>query len=498
VPAAKWLINQNPEPDLQLVSYFANILKDVQTSKFVLISTIDVYGVLDHTGTATESSIPRPDNPYGEHRYMLETEVLKLFPDALIVRLPALFGEGLKKNVVYDLMNNNRTSFILPNSSFQWYDMSQLWDDIEICLKNKLKLVNLFPEPLDTMSIVKIAKNCLFDFDEPSDSAKKGAIYNVRTEFGQIFGSKVDGYIRNDSFLRMHEFMARQRIQSALGVSTIGWTFVDAKETDDILTYLNQLKIQNIEIAPTSIWGSWDEVRESLFSGKVRKFAANMADKGFKITSMQAVLYQLPDIQLFAPDGQFVEHFKFLCDLAKELSLEGQIIKIVFGAPKNRNPPSDLSEAQAFELASAKFFEIAEYATKCQAVLCIEANPPAYGCFYLETLDKARKMVETVNTPGLDFMLDTGCANLGNETLGNIDKQYVKKLGHLHLSQPQLAQFINSDDLLVTLKKIKNALCRSPVWIVEVRNTNAEDLKESLAIVKEALYKLMLVESRFE
>ncbi|WP_417196808.1 RHS repeat domain-containing protein, partial [Akkermansia sp.] len=42
---------------------------------------------------------------YGKNRYQLECWVRKHFPSSLIVRLPALFANGLKKNFIFDLMH---------------------------------------------------------------------------------------------------------------------------------------------------------------------------------------------------------------------------------------------------------------------------------------------------------------------------------------------------------------------------------------------------------
>ena len=44
-------------------------------------------------------------NPYGLNRYYLEAWARKQYPNALIVRLPGLYGYNIKKNFIYDYMN---------------------------------------------------------------------------------------------------------------------------------------------------------------------------------------------------------------------------------------------------------------------------------------------------------------------------------------------------------------------------------------------------------
>jgi sugar phosphate isomerase/epimerase len=489
VPAAKWQINQNPEPDQALVYFFRDLLKTVKVKEFILISTIDVYGAKDHDGLSNEDTVPKPDNPYGLHRYMFEQEVRELFPEAFIIRLPGLYGKGLKKNCIYDFVKNNRTSYILTNSAFQWYDMSYLAQDIENVLESNVKLINLFPEPLDTSIIMDTAKKVGFKFEEPSDKVKRGAAYHICSKHGE------NAYLYGKETVekRLHRYLAQERITASLAVSTIGWDFQNTKETTKVMNFLKNKGILNIEIAPTSLWGSWDGVKEALESGKVRDFAEDLDRKGFSITSMQAILYQLPEIQLFRNDDLFENHFKLLIDLCEAISVKGQEIKIVLGAPKNRNAPMEMTQEESFLFAAKKLHKVANLALDKPATICIEANPPAYGCEFLNTLDTAKEFTERYQHPKLKFMIDTGCAVLGNDDLSKVDSSFVQNLAHVHFSQPFLGPFTADQNYLEILKVIKSAVLENKTWTIETRNTGkVEDLLNTVDVVQATLEQFLV------
>ena len=102
VPAAMFLANQDPAADLAVMEQARQNLRRLRPGKAVLISSIAVYP--DSRGR-TEADQPDPAGlaPYGANRLQLEKWVREDFPDALILRLPALYGLGLKKNFLYDL-----------------------------------------------------------------------------------------------------------------------------------------------------------------------------------------------------------------------------------------------------------------------------------------------------------------------------------------------------------------------------------------------------------
>lgn len=180
VSSVKWKANKNPEEDLMNINKLVDVLKTVKANKFILISTVDVYNVLSN---ADESTICSNDNhAYGRHRLYFENFCKEQFKDILIVRLPALFGQGLKKNVIYDLLNDNCLEMINLNSSFQYYCLNNLTHDINLAEIHGIKLINLFTEPITTLEIV----NRFFKDKLDKCKGTNEVHYNLYTKYAEL------------------------------------------------------------------------------------------------------------------------------------------------------------------------------------------------------------------------------------------------------------------------------------------------------------------------
>ncbi len=183
VRAVKWLANKEPEQDREAIQTLSSVLEQVEVRQFILISTIDVYPV---TKDADESynCHQLPNHPYGAHRLAFEDFCRAKFDNCLTVRLPALFGRGLKKNVIYDLMNDNCLEAINPNSLFQYYDLARLEADIGTALRNNLHTVNFFTEPLETNTIIKK----FFPGKIVGAQSNPPGCYNLYTRYAKTWG----------------------------------------------------------------------------------------------------------------------------------------------------------------------------------------------------------------------------------------------------------------------------------------------------------------------
>jgi nucleoside-diphosphate-sugar epimerase len=127
-------------------------LAEVSAARVVVVSTIDVYG---SPRDVDEESPPDPVEPYGVNRLLFEERVREGFDSVLIVRLPALYGPGLRKNALYDLLNDRMLEAIRPDAAFQWYDVRRLWAGISRCWDAGLELANFATEPVLTRELIE-------------------------------------------------------------------------------------------------------------------------------------------------------------------------------------------------------------------------------------------------------------------------------------------------------------------------------------------------------
>ena len=207
LPAAKWLANEDPAADKANITSLKKALGFVNSRMFVLISTIDVYPVLEMVDEDYDCHA-LVNHPYGSHRLEFEDFVRTNFENSFVIRLPGLFGEGIRKNVIYDLLNQNCLDMINVRSSFQYYDLSNLWMDISLVISCGIKLINLFTEPLTTEDVIKK----FFPGAKVGDRALPEVHYNLSTKHAQIF-EKSKKYVQSQKevMCRLRQFIESYR-----------------------------------------------------------------------------------------------------------------------------------------------------------------------------------------------------------------------------------------------------------------------------------------------
>ena len=240
--AEKYLANNAPEKDLELIYQAEENISKIDPKKLVLISTIDVFkkpvDVDENSPIDTEGL-----HPYGYNRYLLELWVRERYPDALIIRLPGLFGMNIKKNFIYDFINVipsmlkaskfdelsakdetlincytlqdngfyklnasgfdrnelkerfralgfSALNFTDSRSVYQFYNLGRLWSDISKALDAGITLFHPATAPVSAGEVYRWITGD--DFVNELNSAP--AFYDYKTVHAELFGGE-NGYI---------------------------------------------------------------------------------------------------------------------------------------------------------------------------------------------------------------------------------------------------------------------------------------------------------------
>lgn len=242
IRAEMFTANNYPEKDYaSIIEAYENIVK-INPKRIVLISTISVYPDLTNGNELTminESSL----STYGKNRHILEQLVANQFDNSHIIRLPALFGYNLKKNFIYDIINyipgllrEDKYQELLVSSSFsscyqdrgdgfykcvvqdietkkelrsfferigfsalnftdsrstyQYFNLANLWDVIQVVIKNDLRLLTITSEPIRSSELYQLVYGKAFVNEINSNYP----VQNLRSVHADLFGGE-DGYL---------------------------------------------------------------------------------------------------------------------------------------------------------------------------------------------------------------------------------------------------------------------------------------------------------------
>ena len=200
LPATKWQVNQNILKDLNNISLIINSIATKSYKNIYLISTIDVY--CNSFLKSDENTKPTINTlSYGTNRLLFEkmVEGILNYERLSIYRLPALFNKDIKKNILYDLLNNNNVNLINANSIYQWYNLDYLYGDIIFNDEHNANSLNhrynMFSQGVETTRIVNElfpeysnvvdGKNLVF-YDYCTNVDKSGYLYTAEESFDQI------------------------------------------------------------------------------------------------------------------------------------------------------------------------------------------------------------------------------------------------------------------------------------------------------------------------
>lgn len=243
VRAEKYLANRDAEADWKQVHTAIDNIHAISPKQLVLISTVDVYPRPQDVDE--DSAISTDDlQPYGRNRYRLEQTIRQDHADALIVRLPALYGRNIKKNFIYDMLTiiphmlseakyrelakqdtRIKASYVRQENGFyqcvaaerkdreilkesfqrlgftalnftdsravyQFYPLQQLWTHIEMALRSGIKLLNLATEPIQAAELYHFVYGTSFD----NEIQETPPFYDFKTKYDSVLGGR-HGYV---------------------------------------------------------------------------------------------------------------------------------------------------------------------------------------------------------------------------------------------------------------------------------------------------------------
>ncbi len=244
VTGTKFMANKYPDKDKGVIDSAIENIKKIMPKKLVLISTVDV---LDQFGKDEDyMPIESKFGAYGNHRLYLENWVKENIKDYHIVRLPAVYGRGLRKNFIYDLIHIipemlssetfeklirerpdmkefylyqddgfyhlnsdkgnkkylrdffwkssfNALSYTDSRSQYQYYNLAWLWGDIKKVMRFNISILNLATEPILTKDLYYDIYGKAFKNYISSEPLK----YDFRTKYGLGYNGTGKSYLYN-------------------------------------------------------------------------------------------------------------------------------------------------------------------------------------------------------------------------------------------------------------------------------------------------------------
>lgn len=241
IRAEMFTANHFPEKDLANIQEAIDNIKKINPKKLVLISTISVYPIFEGDENSLISEIE--GTAYGRNRRYLEKWVEENVNDYLIVRLPALYGKGIKKNFIYDMIHYipallktqkyeelfkesslghlyqdrgdgfyrciaeskedkaalrsffenagfSALNFTDSRSEYQYFNLANLWEVITKALDNNIRLLTIATEPILSSELYEYIYRKPFS----NEVAANYPIEHLKSVHSKTFGGK-DGYL---------------------------------------------------------------------------------------------------------------------------------------------------------------------------------------------------------------------------------------------------------------------------------------------------------------
>ncbi len=209
-PGSQFYANLYPEKDTKIINDLIKIFSTVKCSKFVLISTVCVFDKSIKKSVKYGNINNENLNVYGKNRLLFENFVINEYSDHHVIRLPQTYGKNFSKGLLYDYITRNKyiNKYVLSDR-IQLYSIEDLVNDLNKIINNKIKIINLVPEPTEVKKIVKCFSNyTIIDNENIKYNNKNIKLHHrennihVTTKYNYIFsnnGLNYQPYIYNEN-----------------------------------------------------------------------------------------------------------------------------------------------------------------------------------------------------------------------------------------------------------------------------------------------------------
>jgi sugar phosphate isomerase/epimerase len=269
-----------------------------------------------------------------------------------------------------------------------------------------------------------------------------------------------------------------------LAVSNIAW---DPEADHAVAALLAREGVRGVEFAPTK----WRAAPFDASAADVADLRARWEDRGLSIVSLQSLLFGRPELQLLAGDRErraLLDHLRKVADFAGAVGARA----LVFGSPKNRVRGARPVE-EAMHVARDAFRALAPHARARGVVLCIEANPPAYGCDFITQTSEAVELCQLADDSAIRLNADLGGMILAGEDPASAITQAAPFIAHVHASEPDLGQL----SAVAAHESAASALAQAGYsgWVsIEMRAPDPDDqlgaLERAIRFAKRAYAKV--------
>lgn len=269
--------------------------------------------------------------------------------------------------------------------------------------------------------------------------------------------------------------MTAQGRSRRLSISNIAW---DVSLDEEVAALLADLGVDCVDVAP----GKYFPDFASASDRDVATVRRTWERRGLCLLGMQSLLYGTAGLNVFGSEDTktaLLEHLFHVCRIGAGLGAG----KLVFGSPKNRDR-TGLDDGEAEETALAFFSRLGDVAAQWGVVVCLEPNPPLYGCNFLTSTRAAFEFVMKLGHPAIRLQLDTGTMFV-NEEPPSLVAEVAAAVGHIHLSAPNLRPLHEPGLDCAPLGHALGALGEMPATVEILTGKNTlEDIRASIAVAR--------------